>query len=169
MSAKPAYPFERHLVAHFAKCLRAGQTPWGQVAVSFEFDYHGGIVDVLALGPDGLVLAFEAKLAKWRDALHQAYRTRCFANRAYVVLPAVRAQTAMRYEQEFRRRGVGLCAVSLDGGVQVLLETESGLPLQPWVTTRAIDVLSKRRRGKDSCLAIRSSVKSSTKSVRIVA
>ena len=106
------YRLERNLVAQFARCLRRGDTPWGPVQIAFEFDYVGGHADVLALCQADHLVAFEAKLARWRDALHQAYRTRCFANRSYVVLPGAAARHAVQFEREFIRRRVGLCAVS---------------------------------------------------------
>lgn len=137
--SQPDYPLEEDLVAYFGRCLRRPQTPWGNgLRLVFEFDYSAGRPDVIALCGNGEVLAFEAKLYRWRDALHQAYRNRCFANRSYVVLPSAAACHAVQYEQEFRRRRVGLCSVSAKGGIEVLLETELLTPLQPWLTTRVI-------------------------------
>jgi hypothetical protein len=140
-----AYRLERNLVSDFARCLRKGDTPWGRVRITFEFDYVGGYTDVLALCAQGDVMAFEAKLARWRDALHQAYRTRCFAHRSYVVLPAKTARLAVQHEHEFRRRRVGLCAMSAERGVEVLLETDGAEPFQPWISMRALAELSQRK------------------------
>jgi hypothetical protein len=67
-----AYPMERNLVAHFARCLRKGDTQWGAVRIAFEFGYDGGWADVLALGNGGHVLAFEAKLVRWREPRSRA-------------------------------------------------------------------------------------------------
>jgi hypothetical protein len=142
-----SYRLEKNLVAHFARCLRKGDTPWGRVRIAFEFDYVGGHADVLALCPAGQLVAFEAKLARWRDALHQAYRTRCFANRSYVVLPAAAARVAVQHETEFNRRRVGLCSVSRDRGIEVLLDAVPSTPLQPWVATRAMTELGQGRGG----------------------
>jgi hypothetical protein len=163
-----AYSMERHLVEHFARCLRSGDTPWGTVNVGFEFQYDGGCADVLALCSQGHVIAFEAKLVRWRDALHQAYRTRCFANRAYVILPAACARVAAKYEHEFLRRRVGLCSMSVERGIEVLLEADHAVPLQPWVTTRAVGALGKKG-GKKGCRSTRSSEESPSRSVRIEA
>ena len=170
--AKPgqaAYPLEERLVAHFARCLRGGDTPWGRVRIAFEFDYVGGHADVLALRPAGEVVAFEAKLTKWRVALHQAYRTLCFANRSYVVLPAKAARVAAQYETEFRRRRVGLCAMSAEHGIEVLLDADAGAPLQPWVANRAIAKLVSTRGKNEACRQTQSSKKSHRRSVRLEA
>src|SRR5579871_6999286 len=150
-SARGTYPLESNLVAAFARCLRRGDTQWGRVRIAFEFDYVGGYTDVLALSHAGHLVAFEAKLARWRDALHQAYRTRCFAHRSYVVLPAAAARLAAQHEHEFHRRRVGLCSVSAERGIEVLLDAAPSVPLQPWVATRAIAELGSRGGSKARC------------------
>jgi hypothetical protein len=137
------FRLEKNLVSHFARCLRKGDSPWGRVQIGFEFDYVGGYTDVLALCPAGQLVAFEAKLARWRDALHQAYRTRCFANRSYVVLPDATARVAVQHLSEFSRRRVGLCSVSPERGIEVLRDAEVSAPLQPWVATRAMAELKR--------------------------
>lgn len=162
--SQSTYSLEEDLVAHLARCLRKGDTPWGHVRITFEFDYIGGRADVLALEQPGELVAFEAKLSKWRDALHQAYRTQCFAHRSYVVLPDDTAKLAVQYEYEFRRRRVGLCAVSKKNGLRVLLDVAGGTPLQPWVAEKAIETLG-RPRGERRCQQIRNSSKSQEQSV----
>lgn len=159
------FRLEKNLVAHFARCLRRGDSPWGHVRIAFEFDYIGGYTDVLALCPAGLLVAFEAKLARWRDALHQAYRTRCFANRSYVVLPDAIARVAVQHQGEFSRRRVGLCSVSPERGIEVLLDAEVAAPLQPWVTARALTELG-RGASKGRCRQTPSSSKSLKTSAR---
>jgi hypothetical protein len=141
------YSTEQALVEQFARCLGSGDTVWGRVNLMFEFDYVGGWADVLALCSDGHLVAFEAKLARWRDALHQAYRTRCFAHRSYVVLPLRTAMLAGRYEAEFRRRRVGLCAVSEQRGIELVFDTDVVMPFQPWIATRARAALSDSETG----------------------
>jgi hypothetical protein len=163
-AASSTFRLERNLVAHFARCLRTGDTPWGRVKLAFEFDYVGGHTDVLALCQAGNLVAFEAKLARWRDALHQAYRTRCFAHRAYVVLPAGAARVAVQHESEFNRRRVGLCAVSSERGIDVLLDAAASSPFQPWVATRAMTALGPGGT-KGRCRQTRSSSKSPKQSV----
>lgn len=157
------FGLERNLVAQFARCLRRGDSPWGRVRIAFEFDYTGGWTDVLALCPAGQLVAFEAKLSRWRDALHQAYRTKCFANRSYVVLPDAPARVALRHRSEFSRRRVGLCSVSPERGIEVLLESEASAPLQPWVATRALTELQRRGTNR-GCRRTQSSSRSRTTS-----
>jgi hypothetical protein len=135
------YLLETELVVALSRCLDSGKSAWGKAPCTFEFGYEGGWTDVVALAPNGEVLAFEAKLHRWRDALHQAYRSQCFANRAYVVVPERTAEIARQYEAEFRRRRVGLCSMSDDDSVAVLIDVDSDAPLQPWLAARAVDEL----------------------------
>ena len=134
-----AYALEADLVAHFARVLDGGKTPWGNSRILFEFEHSAGWTDVVILSEKKEVVAFEAKLTRWRDALHQAYRGRCFANRVYVVLPDAIARIAMRHEIDFRRRRVGLCSVTIERGIEVLIDAACAEPSQPWVTAKALD------------------------------
>jgi hypothetical protein len=161
--SRSTYPSEHELVLHFASLLRRPSAPWGPTELAFEFDYEGGYADILARAHDGQVLAFEAKLERWREALHQAYRTRCFAHRAYVVLPAHRAEVALRHEFEFRRRRVGLCAIGTGETIEVLVESEYGSPLQPWLTERAVAAFDPMKGA--SCRQIRNCRQPHRKSV----
>ena len=114
---------ERALVDRLLVHLEAVYSPWGRLAVTSEFFYQRGKTDVIAVDDFGNVIAFEAKLTKWRDALQQAYRNTCFATRSYVVLPQETAWLAQRYAGEFARRNVGLCYV--DKNEIVVLEEAS--------------------------------------------
>lgn len=60
----------------------------------------------------GRVLAIEAKLSRWRDALDQAIRYRSYADMAYVALPEAHVRAALRAEDEFVAAGVGLLEVN---------------------------------------------------------
>ena len=103
---------------------------------ALEFNYSGGRTDVVAVNQNGAVLSFEAKLFKWKDALHQAHRNTTFAHYSYVVLPSTAAQAALRSKEQFEKRGVGICTV--DGsGVRVGLEARRHEPLKPWLTETA--------------------------------
>lgn len=101
-----------------------------------EFYYQRGRADVVALSSSGEVIAFECKLTRWKDALHQAYRNTCFAHMSYVVLPEDTALLAARYAEEFRRRGVGICYLA-DDQVVTLQEAHRRTPLQPWLSGQA--------------------------------
>lgn len=128
---------ERDLVRRFIACLRSTDNPWGRVKLSQEFDYQRGRVDVVALTEgDGQLIAFEAKLERWRDALHQAQRNRCLAHTSYVVLPRKTAAVARRHEAEFARRNVGLCCLE-DGVISLIFSPTPELPLEPWLLEQA--------------------------------
>ena len=140
------YVSEAALVDAFLAGLRRRSSPWGRVTASTEFDFQRGRTDVVALSSLGELLAFEAKLTKWRDALHQAYRNRCFARRSFVVLPSPVALAATRYDEEFRRRGVGLCFVD-DRHITVLIDAVDDEPWQRWLALVAeTHVRSKGKR-----------------------
>ncbi|HEV2716281.1 MAG TPA: hypothetical protein VGU64_13525 [Terriglobales bacterium] len=127
------YDSESSLVDHFVGRLEAALMPWGTVQVGREFDYSRGRTDVIALTESGQVIAFEAKLTRWKEALDQAYRNRCFAHHSFVVFPKQTAMNAYRREAEFTRRGVGICYLENDQ-IIILLDPQHSDPLQPWLT-----------------------------------
>jgi hypothetical protein len=54
------------------------------------------------------VVAIEAKLIKWRDALTQAVQYRRFADESFVALPELHAAPALKCRGEFFSHGIGL-------------------------------------------------------------
>ena len=128
---------EKMFVDCFINTLNSTPSPWGQVDYATEFFYHRGRTDLVAISESGEVIAFEAKLKKWRTALQQAYRNRCFADLSYVLLPAESAKIASKYLGEFALRGVGLCCIS-NGDLEVLFDAEQSEPLQPWLRQQAV-------------------------------
>lgn len=54
------------------------------------------------------LVAFEAKLKDWQQALRQAYRYRYFSNQSIVVMPVETAKAAERNLSVFQEMGVGL-------------------------------------------------------------
>jgi len=136
---------ETALVDQFIKCLEASGTPWGRVRIVREFSYQRGRTDVVAITEEGDVLAFEAKLTRWRTALHQAYRNTCFAHRSFVLLPEEVAMTAESHLSEFEHRGVGICCLS-DDDIVVLQDGVRSEPLQPWLSREASIQASEPRR-----------------------
>lgn len=68
------------------------------------------------------LIAFEAKLTRWRDALRQATAYRSFADKSYVVLSAPLATTAIKNAKEFRAEGVGLLVVK-NGAIRTLISS----------------------------------------------
>lgn len=131
-----AYRVERDLVDDLYCAMEASRTPWGAVKLAREFSYGRGRTDLIAVDAAGRVIAFEAKIADWREALHQAYRNTCFAHSSYVVLPWSSAKKAARHYHEFQRRAVGLCYL-VNGCIEVVLAAEDRFPLQPWLAEAA--------------------------------
>lgn len=135
----PPYQSEQCLVRDFLGALSTDENPWGaSLPTAEEFDYQRGRTDVVGLSPSGDVLAFEAKLDRWRVALDQAYRNTCFAHRSYVVLPEAAARRASARLDEFARRGVGLCYVTC-AGLVLVQEAKRQEPVQPWLAQAATD------------------------------
>lgn len=143
------FRFEADLVRQFTASLKRD---WAESKVALEFDYSRGRVDVLMLHAGGYVMAFEAKLSKWRDALHQAYRNTSFCEESYVVLPASRADIALSHEGEFLRRGVGLCLVGEDD-LAFPIQARRQEPLQTWLNELARHHIMSSNNGSDSCRA----------------
>lgn len=127
---------EEELVVRFERSLGRSDSPWPAIKYEREFGYIRGRADLVAISGEGTLFAFEAKLDRWRDALHQAYRNLCFAHRSYVVLPRKAAERAARYEAEFARRRVGLCCMD-EREIIVMIEAVHSDPLQPWLSHRA--------------------------------
>lgn len=61
------------------------------------------------------VIAIEAKLTRWRDALRQAAEYRRYADRSYVALPRSCAAVALEGKAAFAEAGVGLLLVDAKG------------------------------------------------------
>jgi hypothetical protein len=127
---------EQDLVADFVASLETPDSPWGDVTYALEFFYHRGRTDVIAINEEGSLIAFEAKLSRWREAVQQAYRNTCFAHQSYVLLPRRTAQIASAFTDEFRSRRVGLCYVE-GGRVTILHEAPVLVPIQPWLSNQA--------------------------------
>ena len=61
------------------------------------------------------VVAVEAKLVKWQEALAQATRNALFADYSYVVLDKSKANGALHNASEFRKMGIGLLLADILG------------------------------------------------------
>jgi hypothetical protein len=66
------------------------------------------------------ILAVEAKLLRWRDALTQAISYQRYADESYVALPEAYAQPAVEGSASFRAAGIGLLVVSEYGVRRVI-------------------------------------------------
>jgi hypothetical protein len=137
------YPTENHLVEVLCAALQSQTTPWGEVQLTREFNHRSGWTDVVALDDDLNLVAFEAKLLRWREALQQAYRNTSFAHFSYVVLPERVAFRAQQYSHEFQRRAVGLCYLKEDELV-VCLPAKKNKPALPWLSQTAISQLQRK-------------------------
>jgi hypothetical protein len=133
------YASEAHLVRAFIDAiLRLRESPFDTATIGEEFDYRSGRADVITVTWDGEVVAFEAKLSRWRAALHQAYRNTCFAHHSYVLLPWNVAARAATFQGEFDQRGVGICSLR-NGALVKLVEAPRHEPLLPWLADKAVE------------------------------
>ena len=140
--AEQRYATECVLVDDFCTALKTQETPWGQLHVAREFDYGRGRVDVIAVDQRGTVIAIEAKLTRWRDALHQAYRNTCFAHQSFVLLPEPISNKATCHAADFAKRSVGLCHLR-NGSLIVSLPAVHQNPIQPWLSEVAISTATE--------------------------
>lgn len=129
---------EKSLVVEFINQLRNTSSPWEVLEYGTEFNYQRGRTDVIIVSADDKVIAIEAKLKKWKQALQQAYRNQCFADLSYVLLPITEVNKALKYDREFDKRGVGLCSVT-ENGIDIIYEAHESQPLQPWLKKKALD------------------------------
>lgn len=128
--------YESDLVDRFLRSLVSRASPWDFTCHMQEFEYSTGRTDVVAATAEGLLIAFEAKLTRWRDALAQAYKNRAFANISYVVMPLAAAEKSAQYAAEFEKYGVGLCTIRNDR-VYVLIHAKHDEPLLEWLADKA--------------------------------
>ena len=128
---------EEELVQSFGQIVNATRTSLPKMRLCFEFTFMGGRTDIIGVSGVSTVHSFEAKLKRWRDCLHQAYRNTSFSHYSYVLLPEEVVKNALQEPEEFRKRGVGLCSFG-DGKVRLHIRPQKQFPLQPWLTKRAV-------------------------------
>jgi hypothetical protein len=131
------YLTERHLVEDLSSVVKEKNSPVPCREVAREFDYASGRTDMLGLGQQDEVHAFETKLSRWREALDQARRNACFAHYCYVALPAKAANAALKFEREFIRHGVGLIVLGMEQA-NLAIKPRRNDPLLPWLTKAAL-------------------------------
>lgn len=83
----------------------------------------GGRVALGSWSRAGSIVAIEAKLTRWLDALEQALAYRQFADRVYVALPADCVSPALRARQRFLSAGIGL--LSVNGAIRCEIRASS--------------------------------------------
>ena len=135
------FRYETELVSTFQQSLNESNNPFDLSGIAFEFDYRNGRTDIVGLRGKSVLIAFEAKLVKWKIALFQAYRNSSFAHYSYVLLPEATVKNAIRNRAEFDRRGIGLCAIS-SSKIKVLIKAKKRKPIQPWLTETALDYIN---------------------------
>ena len=140
---KAMYELESDLVKDFQAVISGVPDKFTIIAMASEFNYVEGKVDLIAKDSNGDLVAFEAKLFRWRNALNQAYRNSSFAHYSYVVLPETTLENAVSHIGEFHRRGVGLCFFGLSG-LRVAIPATRRNPIQPWLTNIALSYIDGR-------------------------
>ncbi len=126
---------EAEMTKTFCSLLESDESPWGRVRIIQEFDYRRGKTDVIAVDISGNVSAFELKVSRWMEAMHQAFRNGCYAHCTYVVLPEKTARRALKYRDDFARRTVGICALN-GRSIKILLPAICNIPVLPWLTDK---------------------------------
>ncbi len=142
----PSYVSEAVFVDGFVRALGSEDCPLGSTCFTREFpNQTASRPDVVVVSRDGDVVAIEAKLMRWRDAMQQAYRNTFFADRSYVLLPPMVARRAIAFESDFDLRNVGICA--WDGREIVVVKVAPRIaPHNIWVREMARERAKKRRR-----------------------
>jgi hypothetical protein len=140
-----SYSTEKRLVSDLSAHVTNGRGSVKLSKLAFEFGHSSGWTDVVGLGGRKVLHAFEAKLNRWKDALDQARKNRCFAHYCYVALPATAAKRALESRQDFEKFGVGLVVVSTDSA-RLAIRPKRNAPLLPWITKVAVATLERSRR-----------------------
>ncbi len=76
-------------------------------------------------------IAFEMKLADWRQGLVQAFRYRSFASVVYVVLDDARVKSGLAHRERFERANVGLIGLDPGGKFTVYQRPRKEPPFSP--------------------------------------
>ena len=102
---------------------------------------NAGIVDIGERGrvrivhevspPFNEMVAFEVKVKDWKSGLRQARSYKSFANRTYLALPSMRANSVKKHLQVFRLFNVGLVGIGKGGGLQWFIRTRRSKPISP--------------------------------------
>jgi hypothetical protein len=94
------------------------------VKIGFLKRGGGGSVQVGSTwGRSFYMVAIEAKLTRWRDALEQAREYRQFADQAFVALPETSIPLARRHRADFETAGVGL--LSVNGQIKTIISAKA--------------------------------------------
>lgn len=136
------FTLEQALVDKFVERLSSSDNPFGRVSYVREYKFQLGRPDVVMVRHK-TVIAVEAKLKRWREAVMQASRNRCFAHESYVLLPKSVALRLERHLEVFAWHNVGLCYIEDEGGLIVLREPVPSAPIEKWWCKAATDFARK--------------------------
>jgi hypothetical protein len=140
------YASEAAFVTKFVGALKRETSALQVTCCALEFENGSSSrPDIVAVNEIDEVIAIEAKLSRWRDALNQAYRNAFFADRSYVLLPQAVAERALLEIDEFNLRGVGICTL-VEGMVAVVAEAPLLEPHNIYRRELAREHARKRRR-----------------------
>ncbi|TGK09001.1 hypothetical protein EHO60_13330 [Leptospira fletcheri] len=107
------------------------------MGMALEFNWQAGRPDVILQLGNNHLIALEAKLEKWEEAFHQAYRNKSFAHYSYVLFPGALEKRIRKHLEKFEKYGVGICTITPKEGVRVILSAKRNVPVQPWITEEA--------------------------------
>ncbi len=136
------YNLEKILVKDFKEHISCDNSPLEILTYATEFNYVSGKIDLLASNEKQQLIAFEAKLLKWKVALNQAYRNSSFAEYSYVVVPNNIIDRVKKFKNEFDKRGIGLISVN-DEGIEIIFKSKYKKPIQPWLKQKGISFLNR--------------------------
>ncbi len=134
------FNLESDFVNEFQITLDDFNTPFSIKNYACEFNYLSGRIDIIATNKNKYLYAFEVKLSKWKDALQQAYRNSSFTHFSYVLLPSYSLKNALKFEEEFKIRRIGLCTV-INFQLTIVIKAPRNKPIQPWLTSSALNYI----------------------------
>ena len=103
-----------------------------------------GLVEIAACGTlratgrhqhsDARIVAIEAKLTRWREAIEQASHYRAFANQSYIAMPSALFDASGAILSTCEAAGVGALSVAPNGQITIVTEAPVHEPQSPeWV------------------------------------
>ncbi len=142
------YPTEAALVRSFVGLLRSSPSPFKHVGYAREFSNGtSSRPDIIIVTQSGEVIAIEAKLTRWRDAMGQAYRNTFFADRSFVLLPPSVAARAATNASDLIAHGIGICTL-IDDEITIVSDAPLTQPYNIYRRELAREEALKKRRDR---------------------
>jgi hypothetical protein len=148
-----SFRYESEFVEEFI-AMMLEHSPFALKQFAKEFNYMSGRIDCIACDNLQHLYSFEAKLTKWKDAVHQAFRNTSLSHYSYVILPCQIARSVTRFEVCFAEKRVGLATIEA-GKIIILIQAPYNDPIRPWLTDSAFSYL------ETECYAKRESIPAS--------